>query len=99
MGRRQLESALNGPKGMNVDLTIVDMNCRHLLCRLSGRIMKQGIRYVFLIALAPNHVRPFPLLGGYLNLPGGSIYFVGGMTVVWARVIYLPEPSFWMKPA
>jgi hypothetical protein len=40
--------------------------------------MQRRTRYVIRQLLDPHCIRPFALLGGYLNLPGGSIYFVGG---------------------
>jgi hypothetical protein len=40
--------------------------------------MERRTRYVIRHCLDPHCIRPFPLLSGYLNLPGegGSIYFV-----------------------
>jgi len=43
--------------------------------RLSAGQCNGGHDMSFVLDLDP---QSFPLLGGYLNLPGGSIYFVGG---------------------
>jgi hypothetical protein len=88
---------------MNADLTIVDMNCRTYSASCQAEQYNGGYDMTFFIALRldPHCVRPFPLPGGYLNLPGegGPSTSWKGMTAVWARMINLPVPNRTIKPA